>query len=94
VKLLLQKLVPYTSAVYSEHALRELNIDGNTKVLSSTIDRHVEDLAKAAEKLRDMVKELEEVEGPIKGYIIYREESEEELKKRAEEEAKVKALIA
>jgi len=43
--------------------------------------------------LRDLVKELENVEGGIKGYIIYREESKEELDKAAEEDAKLRELI-
>jgi hypothetical protein len=40
-----------------------------------------------------MVKEMEQSSGIIKGYIIYREESEEELKKQKEEQEKIKDLI-
>lgn len=36
---------------------------------------------------------MEDNEGDVKGYIIYREESEEDLKRKKEEEAKLKELI-
>ena len=46
-----------------------------------------------AEKLRDLVKQVNDYEGDVKGYIIYREESADELKKKQEEEEKLKELI-
>ena len=64
-----------------------MGIEGNTKV---TIE-HVDTLIEAAKKLRDLVKEMDT--RLIKGYIIYTEESAEDLKRRQEEEKKLKELI-
>ena len=46
----------------------------------------------AAGKIRDLVKEMESAT-ELTGYIIYKEESEEDRKKKEAEEAKLKELI-
>lgn len=53
--MVIQKMVPYTSAVYAEHVFRDLGIDGNTKASLDNIDSLIPFLTQAAEKLRDMV---------------------------------------
>ena len=86
-------MVPYTSAVYIEHVFKFLEIDGNEKVSSENLPTHMDKLVEAAFGLRDLVRKMEEAEGLITGYIVYRQESAEELTKQAEEEAKLKELI-
>jgi hypothetical protein len=62
MKMLIQKMVPYTSAVYAEHVFRDIGFDSSTKVSLETIDKHLDTLVKAAYKLRDLVKEMEQNE--------------------------------
>ena len=79
--------MPYTSAAYADHVFKMMGVEGNTKAAPE----HIQILIDAAKKLRDMVKEMAEVD--IRGYIIYTEESQDDLKKKQEEEAKLKELI-
>ena len=76
-------MVPYSSAVYADHVFKLLNIVGNQKATTESADISI--LIQAAEKLRDLVKEMEDAD-EIKGYIVYREESAEDLKKKQEED--------
>ena len=69
-KLAVQKMVAYSSLPYIEHVFRVLDIDGNTKLEVDKVAEHAPLMIKAAEALRDLVKELNEAE-EIKGYIIY-----------------------
>jgi len=59
MKMLIQKMVPYTSAVYAEHVFRAIGFDSNTKVSLDTIDTYMDTLVTAAHKLRDLVKEMD-----------------------------------
>ena len=83
-------MVPYSSAVYAEHVFRLMGIQGNAKATSEDADVKV--LIEAAYKLRDMVKDMENTQ-EIKGFVIYREESEEDKQKKKEEDLKLKELI-
>jgi hypothetical protein len=69
-----------------------MGINGNTKASPLEEDKHVEILIDAAKRLRDLVKQMNN-SSEIKGYLIYREETEEEIKKKQEEEASIKELI-
>jgi hypothetical protein len=69
-----------------------MGINGNTKASPLEEDKHVEILIDAAKRLRDLVKQMNS-SSEIKGYLIYREETEEEIKKKQEEEASIKELI-
>lgn len=92
LKQVVQRLVPYSSAPYSEHVFKVMGVSGNSKATTNPEDNHVSILIEAAERLRDMVKELNDAED-IKGYIVYREESEEDRQKKQEEEERLKELI-
>ena len=95
LKQVIQKIVPYSSAVYAEHIFRQLKVAGNQKALSEPEDdqpAHIDILIEAAKKLRDLVKEMESAD-EIHGYIIYTPESDEDRKKKEEEDAKLKELI-
>jgi hypothetical protein len=95
LKQVIQKLVPYSSAVYAEHIFRTMKISGTQKALSEPegdSGDHIQILIEAAGKLRDLVKEMESA-GDLSGYIIYKEESEEDRKKKEAEDAKFKELI-
>ena len=76
-------MVPYSSASYVEHVFKLLSIQSNQKASTSQDD--INSLIKAAEKLRDLVKEMEDAED-ITGFIVYTTESEAELRKKREEE--------
>lgn len=79
-KSLIQQMVPYTSAAYIEHVLRVMNVESNQKVSVDSIDSQIPILVEAAGKLRDLVKDIESNEdGLLKGFIVYREETKEEL---------------
>ena len=72
-----------------------MNISGTQKALSEPdgdSGDHISILIEAAGKLRDLVKEMESA-GDLTGYIIYKEESEEDRKKKEAEDAKFKELI-
>ena len=56
LKQVIQKLVPYTSAVYAEHIFNQMGVEGNTKATTLAEDNHVNILIEAAKKLRDLVK--------------------------------------
>jgi hypothetical protein len=95
LKQVIQKIVPYSSAVYAEHIFRQLNVAGNQQAMSEPEGdqpAHIEVLIEAAKKLRDLVKEMESAD-EIQGYIIYTPESEDDRKKKEEEDAKLKELI-
>jgi hypothetical protein len=72
-----------------------MNISGTQKALSEPegdSGDHIQILIEAAGKLRDLVKEMESA-GDLTGYIIYKQESEEDRKKKEAEDAKFKELI-
>jgi len=69
-----------------------MGVSGNAKATTNPEDNHINTLIGAAEKLRDMVKEINNAED-LKGYVIYTEESEEDKQKKAEEEQHLKELI-
>jgi hypothetical protein len=92
LKQVVQKLVPYSSAPYVEHVFRSMGVQGNARATTDPADNHIPTLAEAAGKLRDMVKDLNDADD-IKGFIVYREESEEDRKKKLEEEQRLKELI-
>jgi hypothetical protein len=85
--------VPYTSAVYAEHIFNQMGVEGNAKASTLEADNHVNILIEASKKLRDLVKQMETAGADIKGYIIYTEELEEDKRKKAEEDEKLKKLI-
>ena len=90
---MIQKLVPYTSAVWAEHVFRWLGHQGNSTATTDEKDNHINILIEAAKKLRDLVKEMGNSSNSIKGYIIYTEESDAERSKKQEEQEKLKELI-
>ena len=95
LKQVIQKIVPYSSAVYAEHIFRQLNEAGNQKALSAPEGdepAHIDILIEAAKKLRDLVKEMESADD-IQGYIIYTPESEDDRKRKEEEDQRLKELI-
>ena len=72
LKSVLTKIVPYASFPYADHALRLLGIeDPNAK--AEPTDAHIDLLIEAANKLRTMVHEMENLDD-IKGFITYSEE--------------------
>lgn len=85
--------MPYTSAVYAEHIFNQMGVEGNAKASTLEADNHVNILIEASKKLRDLVKQMETAGADIKGYIIYTEELEEDKRKKAEEDEKLKKLI-
>ena len=68
-----------------------MDVQGNRA--ATTDDADIEILIKAAERLRDLVKDMETAEDEIKGYIVYTEESEADVAKKAEEAARLRELI-
>ena len=74
LKSVLTKCVPYASFPYADHALRETGVDDpNTK--AEPTEEHVDALIAAANFLRDMVREMEDLED-IRGFITYVPEPE------------------
>jgi hypothetical protein len=72
-----------------------MNIVGNQKALSEPTEEsgdHIAILIEAATKIKDLVKEME-TSKDLTGYIIYKEESEDERKKKDEEDKKLRELI-
>lgn len=63
-------MVPYASFPYAEHALRLADGDPNLKA-DPTSDAQIQLLISAAQKLRQLVKDMETLED-IKGFIIYK----------------------
>jgi hypothetical protein len=62
LKQVVQKIVPYSSAIYAEHVFRTMNIVGNQKALSEPTEEsgdHIAILIEAATKIKDLVKEME-----------------------------------
>lgn len=73
---MLTKIVPYASFPYADHALREVGVeDPNLK--AETTDAHIDKLIEAAQHLRSMVQEMENLE-EIQGFITYVQEEEKE----------------
>ena len=70
----LNRIVPYCSAQYADHALRETGIDTPNQSVQPT-DEHIDILIKAAEFMRDMVSEMDQLE-EMRGYITFTEEEE------------------
>lgn len=59
-----------------------------------TLQNDIKPLVEAAHKLRDLVKQLSVEDLPnVKGFIIYRQESEEEIQMQKQEQEKLKLLI-
>ena len=63
------KIVPYASFPYADHALRQVGVENPNAVAEAT-DAHIDQLIAAAHSLRDMVREMENLED-IKGFIVY-----------------------
>ena len=80
----LNKIVPYASAQYADHALRETGTQ-NPNMAVQPIDEHIDMLIKAAEFMRNMVTEMDSVE-EMRGYITF---TEEEEKKEDDDGAKM-----
>ena len=77
LKSILTKIVPYASFPYADHALRETGVDDpNTK--AEPTEEHVDALIAAAHFLRDMVREMEDLED-IRGFITYVAEADKPL---------------
>lgn len=65
LKQVIQKVVPYSSAVYAEHVFRTMDIKSTMTALAEPGEDgldHVQILIEAGKKLRDLVKEMEEAE--------------------------------
>ena len=74
LKSVLTKMVPYASFPYADHALRMLGVEDPNKQAEPS-DAHVNLLVKAANSLRTMVQEMEDLDD-ILGYITYSKEEE------------------
>lgn len=62
LKQVIQKTVPYSSAIYAEHVFRSMNVAGNQKALAEPegdSGDHIQILIEAATKIKDLVKEME-----------------------------------
>jgi hypothetical protein len=70
-----------------------MGVDGNAKATTVPEDNHINILIEAAKKLRDLVKQMENLGENIKGYIIYSEDTEEEKKKKMEDSERAKKLM-
>lgn len=70
-----------------------MGVDGNAKATTVPEDNHINILIEAAKKLRDLVKQMENLGENIKGYIIYSEDTEEEKKKKMEDSERTKKLM-
>ena len=70
----LNKIVPYCSASYADHALRETGIE-NTNAAVEPDDYNIDILIKAAEFMRNMVREMDHLD-EIRGYITFTDEEE------------------
>jgi len=69
--------VPYASFPYADHALRQVGVS-DTNGKAELTDEHIDLLIEAANVLRAMVRDMEDLED-IKGFITY---SAEEIKER------------
>lgn len=69
LKNILTKMVPYINIPYAEHVLKEAGADPNAKAT----DKDIDVLIKAAKACQDIVRNLEQQEGNIKGFLIYTE---------------------
>ena len=63
------KIVPYASFPYADHALRSVGVE-NPNSNAEPTDAHIDLLIAAAQNLRSMVHEMENLED-IKGFITY-----------------------
>ena len=71
------KMVPYSSFPYADHALRQVGVE-NPNTPAEATDEHIDFLIAAANALRTMVKEMENLED-IKGFITYNQEEAKEI---------------
>ena len=67
--------MPYASFPYADHALRLIGVDPNTP--AEPTDAHIDLLISAANTIRTMVHEMENLED-IGGFITYEEEKARE----------------
>ena len=86
MKSVLTKIVPYASFPYADHALRLVGIE-DTNAKAESTDEIIDKLIEAAHTLRDLVRDMENLED-IKGFITYSEEKEKPAEKKEEEESK------
>lgn len=86
MKSVLTKIVPYASFPYADHALRLVGIE-DTNAKAESTDEIIDKLIEAAHTLRDLVRDMENLED-IKGFITYSEEKEKPVEKKEEEESK------
>ena len=86
LKSVLTKIVPYASFPYADHALRLVGIE-DTNAKAESTDEIIDKLIEAAHTLRDLVRDMENLED-IKGFITYSEEKEKPVEKKEEEESK------
>ena len=77
MKSVLTKIVPYASFPYADHALREVGVE-DPNIKAETTDEHIDLLIEAANALRAMVRDMEDLDD-IKGFITY---SAEEARER------------
>lgn len=76
-------MVPYASFPYADHALRECDVDPNSK---ASYEDHCDKLIEAAHLLKKLVSDLELMED-IPGFTVYEPiEKKEETKGEEEEE--------
>ena len=78
--------MPYASFPYADHALRLVGIE-DTNAKAESTDEIIDKLIEAAHTLRDLVRDMENLED-IKGFITYSEEKEKPVEKKEEEESK------
>ena len=71
---MLTKIVPYASFSYADHALRQVGVE-NPGITAETTDAHIDFLIAAANSLRTMVRDMENLED-IRGFITYSQEKE------------------
>ena len=63
------KIVPYASFPYADHALRQVGVE-NPNMNAEATDAHIDLLIAAANCLRTMVRDMENLED-IRGFITY-----------------------
>ena len=78
--------MPYASFPYADHALRLVGIE-DTNAKAESTDEIIDKLIEAAHTLRDLVRDMENLED-IEGFITYSEEKEKPVEKKEEEESK------
>jgi hypothetical protein len=77
-------MVPYASFPYAEHALRLCDADPNLKA-DPTSEYQITTLISAAQKLRQLVKDMETMDD-IKGFIIYKPDTVKQVFSETEQQ--------